>query len=52
MNDSGSDCVLEDYSDAERLRVIRAVWLGDLPMDVAFSVIGNVAFDGMKEAGK
>lgn len=51
MNDPDPDSVIDDYSDAERLRDIRAVWLADLPVDVAFLVIGKIAFNNYKSGG-
>lgn len=47
MNDPDSNCGMETRSDAERIEIIRAVWLADMSMDVAFAVIGRVAFEGV-----
>ena len=46
MCDPDSNCGMETRSDAERIEIIRVVWLADMPMDVAFAVIGKVAFEG------
>lgn len=46
-----SNRVLEGYSDAERLKTIRALWLADLPVKTAFLMIGYAAFEGMKKTG-
>ncbi|RQW89924.1 MAG: hypothetical protein EHM79_02130 [Geobacter sp.] len=50
MNDPAAHCVMVNYSDAERLRDIRAVWLSGLPLHVAFILIGRAAFDKMEKA--
>lgn len=50
MNDVVSGCVMEDYSDAERLRVIRTLYLADQPIKEVFAMIGKVAFAGIKKS--
>lgn len=39
--------IREEYSDAEKLRLIQAVWLTGMPMKAAFLMIGQVAFAGL-----
>ncbi|MDD3295233.1 MAG: hypothetical protein PHG20_11175 [Geobacteraceae bacterium] len=37
----------EEYSGAEKLRLIQAVWLTGLPIKAALLMIGKVAFAGL-----
>ncbi|MHC1697736.1 MAG: hypothetical protein AB9919_06710 [Geobacteraceae bacterium] len=50
MDDPAMHNVMTTFSDAERLRVIRAVILADLPLKTAFIMISRAALEGIKKS--
>lgn len=50
MNDPATHCVMANFSDAERLRVIRAVILANVPLKAAFVMISRAALEGIKKS--